>query len=398
MKVRTIFIGIASALLFTACASDDDAHTGPVTNGEQASVKFELDASLLNYDPSKPSLRYSPQYSTSGFRIYAFKEVPDNPGTYHFIKNVNLANMAYDATDNKLKGTDALDIGRYKFIAAYGLNQPVLSLPTWGELSDNYSITYNPSTIPVGEIFLPEGNAASLRSYEFGTSSNPNETVEIALKRAVARVDVMFFKGQRNGDGTYTELPYSEGNNVFGNKTIENIELRYQGISDVMGYFGQYRTTEPKNVNVTLSNYYSTEPNGGIITIGNNDTGTTIGNAEYTRYDNVQSGDMIYGAAHIFGNYLFPNADAENTTSLTVYIKPVNDIARTINVSFDNDHRLPIEKNRVTLVKIYVIDNGNGGGDPEDPEVPHVFSTNVRFEVEIDTVWEDPHEVTGEIE
>lgn len=401
MKRKLGLIMVAAGIMFTACQNDEDGVS--VVNGEQGTpVKFELDASVLNYNPSNPSLRYSPQYTPSGFSIYAFREQTPGAEDYSFEKNVNLANMAYDPTDKKLKGTDALNIGRYKFIAAYGLNQPVLDLASWGALNDNYSITYNPDDVSnpannrLGEIFLPEGNSAGLRNYDLGLSAQQNETVEIALKRAVARVDIMFFKGQKNSDGTYTELAYSPGNHVFGGQTLDYIQLRYQTLNNVIGYFGEYRTTNPiPQANINLTGFYGTN---GTMTIGNNNTGTIVGNQDYTRYDDVQAGDMIYGAAHIFGNYLLPNTDDTKTTSLEVYVKPVNGIARTINVSYDDDHKLPIEKNKVTLVKIYVIDNGNGGGgDPGDPELPHVFSTNVRFEVEIDTVWEDSYEVTGEL-
>lgn len=394
MNKKSWLIMAVAGALFTACQNDDDNFSA-VNTGEETSVNFELDASVLNYSPATSPLRYSPEYTAGNFSIYAFREQTAGAGNYVFEKNINLANMTYDETDKKLKGKDALSIGKYKFVAAYGLNQSVITLPTWGMLTDGYSITYTPSTTPLQEIFLQEGNVAGLTAYDLGTTSTANPIVTATLKRVVSRVDVMFFKGKKNADGTYTELAYSTGNDVFGGQTIEALELKYQTLNNVMGYFGEYRTTGPVNANVNLSNFYGSN---GIITIGDNNTGTIVGNNTYTKYDNVETADIIYGGAHVFGNYLFSNEDDAKTTSLQVYIKPVNGLGRTINVTIDDDTKLPIEKNKVTLVKIYVIDNGNTPGGPDEPEVPHVFSTNVNFEVEIITDWDGSNEVTGEIE
>ncbi|HCO67609.1 MAG TPA: hypothetical protein DIT04_07640 [Dysgonomonas sp.] len=409
MKAKFIFMWIASAMLFTACSSDDnEGYTvGPGNNGEQASVQFELDASMLNYAPSGPSLRYSPEYTSSGFSIYAFRQAIDGDleGQYVFEKTINLANMTYRESDRKLVGSDLLNIGTYKFISAYGLNQPtsILSVPTFNILNDSYFITYNGGTTPLGEIFLQDTDAANLTSYDLGINST-NPTVTATLNRAVSRVDIMFFKGTRNEDGTYTELPYNTGNNVFGNKTIQQIQLRYGNLNNVMNVFGNYATTTPMSANIELSNFSE------IITIGNNTvSGTIVGDEDYTRYDAVASEDIIYGGAHIFGNYLFPNRELQENestiknTSLEIYIKPEYGLGRTINVSVDEEHLLPVEKNKVTLVKIYIIERnpgpgpGPGPGPDPDPEEPTVFTTNVDFEIEIETVWEGSHEVTGEV-
>ncbi len=125
---------------------------------------------------------------------------------------------------------------------------------------------------------------------------------------------------------------------------------------------------------------------------GEHPTETAIGKGSYLSYDNISSNDLIFGGAHIFGNYLFPNSTADKTTSLEIYIEPEGGIGRTINVSYDNDHKLPIERNKVTIVKIYVLDS-----DPDNPNPPTVFDTTVNFEVEIETVWNGSNEVTGEI-
>jgi len=396
MKTKLFFILTAAALFTTACSNDDDADLKVSPATEQASVNFELDASMLAYNPTG-GLRFTPSYTPNGFSIYAFRQV-DGSADYMFEKIINMANMTYRESDRKLVGNDLVNIGTYKFIAAYGLNQAasVLNVPTFSALNDSYRITYQGGTTPLGEIFLANGNTASLTEYELGINAT-NPTVTATLERAVSRVDIMFFKGRKNDDGTYTELPYNTGNNVFGTKTIEQVQLRYRTLNNIMSFFGDYHTTAPMNTNIELGNF------ANIITIGDGDETIVGDNATFDkRYDAIVPDDIIYGGAHIFGNYLFPNTDDAKTTGLEIFIKPVGGIGRTINVSVDDDHLLPIERNKVTLVKIYVLDNGPGPGpgpgpDP-DPEEPTVFTTNVQFEVEIITAWDGNHEVTGDIQ
>lgn len=385
-------------LLSTSCQSDDDTTGVSVANGEQTSVKFELDAGALNYTPAGSSLRFTPVYSKDAFSIYAFRQIPGGTD-YLYEKTINLANMEYMEADKKLVGTDLLTIGTYKFITAYGLSNQsdLLTLPDWtdNKINNIYNITYKGGTTPLSEIFLQDGPVDSLPSYTMGTTSSANPTVTATLKRAVSRVDIMFLKGKKNADGTYTESAYREGNNVFGKKTLEQLQLRYKTLNNKMSFFGENLTTTAVNANINLSDF------SNIITIGSS-SATKVGNDTFIEYDNIKTTDIIYGGAHVFGNYLFANNNADKTTSLELYIKPENGIGRTINVSVDNDHFLPVEKNKVTLVKIYVIDN-NDPTDPEDPDPdpdpdePNVFTTNVMFEVEIETTWDGSNEVTGEI-
>jgi len=375
---RTIFFMALVGLLMTACQSDED-QVPSVNSQEQTAVNFELDASAIKYDVINNSgLKYSPTYSKDDFRIYAFKRVVGGTD-YVYEKTISLSKMTY--SNNKLTGSDILNIGTYKFISAYGVNQSsVLTIPTWTSkvLTDGFSMQYNGSGA-LGEIFLQDTDVASLGSYELGLTSDANPTVTATLKRAVSRVDIMFFKGKKES-GEYTELAYTAGNNVFGQKTLEALQLRYTDLNTKMDFFGNFLTATPIDANINLGDFTNK------VTIGNA-TATIIGDDDYTRYDNVDAADLINGAAHVFGNYVIPNADETATAGLEIYIKPVNGEARTISIV----DKLPMERNKVTLVKIYVLDNGGG------PEEPNVFTTNVNFEVEIETVWDGSNEVTGEI-
>lgn len=391
MKTVLKIFSMALAVIFmTACQNDDEQDIN-VQNEGTTSVKFELDASALKLDGLSKGLKYSPSYSAGGFGIYAFKQV-DGTNDYVYEKSINVANMKYE--DKKLTGTDQLNIGTYKFLFSYGLQNQTsrLALPNWPNkaLTNDLPVIYNGSGA-LTEIFLQtsESDVADLDPYSLGlTNATANPTVTATLFRAVSRVDIMFIKAKKNENGTYTETAYASGKNILGQKTIEQFQLRFRDLNNTMDFFGKNTTTTvTPSVDMNLSNFSET------ITIGDG-TATSVGTDSYTDYDNVQTSHIINGSAHVFGTFLFPNNDATKSVGLELYIKPVGDVGRTINVSTDADHLLPVERNKVTLVKIYVLEKGTP--DPEIP--PTVFTTNVEFEVVIDTVWDGSHEVIGEIE
>lgn len=382
---RTIIFMALVGLLMTGCQSDEE-QTPTVDSQEQTAVKFELDASAIKYEVANNSgLKYTPAYTKNNFSIYAFKKAVGG-SDYVYAKTINLANMTY--TGNKLTGTDLLSIGTYKFLAVYGANQTgVLKIPTWKDkkLTDSFVMEYT-GTGALSEVFVQKEAdvAPDSKSYELGLTSATNPTVKATLTRAVSRVDVMFFKGKKE-NGAYTELAYSAGKDAFGGEDLEKLELRYTGLNKQMDFYGNLVGTAKIPATIDLGTYANLGALDKIVTIGNG-TATTVGGADYKKYDNIEKADLINGAAHVFGNYVIPNATADKTAGLEIYIKPKEGEARTITLT----EKLPMERNKVTLVKIYVLDNGG-------PEEPNVFTTNVKFEVEIITAWDGSNEVTGEI-
>jgi len=382
--IETILIGLFAVFVMASCQDNND-ETVPYTNGETTNVKFELDASSLH--KGAITRTYSPLYDESGFGIYAFKQVLGG-SDYLFVKQVSMDGMSYSGQNQKLTGSDNLPIGKYKFVSAYGVaNQPTLiTAPTWNNatLTDNLKLTYTAAGA-MGEVFLATDlDAMSLQDYELGLDDTTNPTVTATLKRAVARVDVMFISGEKNADGTFTEKAYPvNGSNIFDNRQLETIELRFQDLNNQMTLFGRNVTQGFINKNFPLNTLDYTMADSKVV-VGNG-AATEIGKETYSRYDNVQSGDIISGGAHIFGTYLFPNNDATRTAGLQIYIKPVNGEGRLITISKDEETKLPLEQNKVTLVNVYVL-NGN-----------HVFSTTVDFDVTIETVWEKANEVNGSI-
>lgn len=372
-KIAMVFVAL-TGLFTTACQHDEQQIS--VSPEGQTSVRFELDASVVKYQADKtPLLRYSPAYQTNGFSVMAFKRI-EGGTDYLFEKAIDLSNMNY--AGNKLAGNDILPIGTYKFLSAYGVVQPgVLSIPSWtGEiLGDNFRMNYNGSAA-LNELFLQNTDAEGLESYDLGLTSETNPTVTATLLRAVSRVDILFVKAKKEGS-SYVELSYPEGLDVFGQKSIQTVELRYSGLNNSMSFFGKPVSGTPLDATIGISNVTDK------ITLGDA-SATLVGQEGYAGYDAVKPADLIRGAAHIFGNYVIPNADATATANLEIYIKPVAGEGRTITLS----DKLPLERNKVTLVKIYVIDNGDD---------PNVFTTHVRFEVEIVLEWDGSNEVTGEI-
>lgn len=377
--VREIILCSLAVLFVTACQNDVNPPMPEPATGEQATVKFELDASALKLG-STSTRTFTPQYARDGFSIHAFKL---SGSDYVFYKNINVSGMTYDPVERKLTGTDNLEIGQYKFVATYGIaNQSSRLVPddlNGKIITDNLGFSYNVSG-PITEIFLENTDAASLPTPEFALQAGAaNPTVSKTLSRAVARVDVMFLSAVREGSG-YREVPYAgEGTDIFGGNEITGFSLNFTNLNNRMNLFGVDATqTQGTSLNVALGNFLET------ITIGDG-SATLVGTTGYERFDNVLASDIMSGGAHVFGTYLLPyNEGATSTTGLQLVINRQTGNSRTINITNDVT-KLPLEANKVTLVKVYVL-NGN-----------NVFSTTVDFEIVIDTVWEDAIEVPGVI-
>lgn len=373
-------IGVAALFALGACQDSDENVVNPGVNGEVKNVKFELDASSLAHEAAVRA--YTPTYTKNGFNIYAFKR---NPGTedYVFNKKVDLSNMTYNGTTNRWEASDNLEIGTYKFVHTYGAPQTNLTLPAWTAnttpLVDGNDLRLNfNANGTINEAFLEtDKTLATLVPYTLGMES-ANQTVSGTLKRAVSRIDLMFIPATKNDDGTFTEEAYSgTGGNILGGKVIKEIEFGLTNINNQISLFG-VNTGSNVSADLVTKNPGATNDAWNYITIGNG-TATAVGATDYKTYDNIAKADIITGGAHIFGTYLLPTTG--RVTGLELKIVPTVGETRTISIP----NNLPLERNKVTLVKVYVLNKNN------------VFSTTVDFEVEIITAWEDANEVTGSI-
>lgn len=385
---KTILFGTLATFLLAGCQKDDQGPSIDSLSGETTQVQFELDASSFMHNPITRA--YTPTYNTNGFSIYAFKQ----SGTdYLYQKTINLDNMSYSTETNKLTGTDIIPIGFYKFLAVYGLNNQTsyLTAPNWGStprLANELNTTYN-GTGALSEIFMQtDMTEGSLLSYPMGITEESNPTVTATLKRAVSRVDILFIKASKDAEGVYTEQPYKTGANALGGKTISNLEFEMTNLNNTMSLFGVVPTGSTFNGTIAVKS-----PANSTV-IGNAEA-TSVGTSTYNSYNDIQPTDIIKGGAHITGNYFIPNMDNAKNSAFKLHITSTDGVSRTINVSTDADKYLPLERNKVTIVKVYILDDPDDDDDDDDPDV---FNTKVTFDVQIDTDWLNSNEVIGEIE
>lgn len=371
MRMRRMYFFMVLAVLGMAACEKEDMKIAP-EDQNLTTVKFEMDASNLMHGGATRSVQ--PVYSRDGFSIYAFRQ-EDSGNDFICNQVIDGSSMSYDADNKKLTGTARLPIGTYRFISAYGLaNSAHIAMPVMisQTLTDDLGYTHQ-ETGSAPEIFLGEGIVANLPSYTLGLTSSANPVVKATLKRAVSRIDILFINATKNGT-TYTEQVYPDGENIFGNKDLEVIQLKLAGLNEKMNFLGNRLGTATINADINVSDLNQ------AVVIGTNPDQTAVGTDDFVDYDNIQGKDVIYGSAHIAGPYVFPGKDASKNTSLKLYIKPKDSVGRTITIA----DKLPLERNKVTLVKVYVLE-GN------------VFTTKVNFEVEIQTEWLGENEVVGEV-
>ena len=394
-KVRLLFLMAVTGFLASSCQSDEGQDLSVVGGEGMTAVQFDLDASAIQHEvitSTRSTRAYSPTYEKGNFSIYAFKQNEDSTD-FVYEKTINLSNMSYSTSTKKLTGTDLVPIGVYKFVAVYGIvNQSgLLTAPSWGSstsLTDNLGITYNGSGA-LSEIFMQtDADVSTLPKYAMGLTEGSNPTVNATIRRAVSRVDVMFIKASKSAEGVYTEQPYKTGADALGGKGLKSLKLEMTNLNNSMNLFGVVPTGSTFNKTISLNS-----PNSSVVY--GNATATQVGASNYLSYNDIQPSHIIKGGAHITGCYFIPNMDNSKNTALKMEVESLDGIVRTINVSTDTDKYLPLERNKVTIVKIYILDDDDDDDDDEDPDV---FNTKVTFEVKIETAWQNSNEVIGEIE
>lgn len=356
----------ASAALLSMVACNDTENTS--FNNDVESVKpitFEVTSNITSAWVN--SKAYTPSYTADNLRIQAYK-LDESSGDYLYSHSFTLSDVNYIPVTKTWKGDVMLETGIYKFIPTYGLSSGdniTLSLFEKQVLNQNLKFTYLPSTgYSLPEIFLPLKNADEIKSYEVGAFNQLNETVRDSIARAVSRVDVMFIKARKVGN-QYIEETYGNGLDVFGQLGLGKLEFRFSDIANSMNIMGQAQTG---TTDARIVAPYTLE---GGITIGTNANETIIGNDDYFRFDSIQTNDIIYGSAHVFGTYLLPD-NAEPTAQLQLYAEPLQKTGkwrtRTINIIPINYDAIPFEQNKVTLIKVYVLRDHLFGVDPDDPD------------------------------
>lgn len=380
LKVN-LFMAMAAVAL-TACQKDDvttitqDGNTLPT---EMATVRFNMKADALKAPGTRA---ISQAYGIDDLRILAFRQNEEN--NFLYIDDVATDSIKADGKGN-FTGTAVLPVGKYQFIPAFGLpdaSSTDVTIPvpvTTTNITEAMNITHKTGVLPA--IFLQEKEKTS-DTYTLGVN-NATPNVSLNLKRAVARLDIMFVRGHKEGD-TYVEDPNDIS--VFG----ENTDLDSLGIS-----FAQINPSVQLIDGSVVSGATRIDPSFEIdltkaMTKGTSDDNSTLGKADGNNdFEKILPEYIVKGGAHIYGPFVFPYETAAEgatpeTTTITITAKSTYDeatkqyIRRTITVP-----NVKLVRNQVTLVKIFV--------PGED-----LFHTKTTVAVTINTDWTYNNESWGE--
>lgn len=379
MEIKKINLLVAMLVCLASCSDDETVDNNALPDdGNTTTVKFEMNARTGNFASVSPRGITLPEITKDNFRILAFKKSPLD-GRFLYAQDVPLNTLNFSVT--LLSGTVRLPIGEYKFLSTYGLAKdggfalPALT-PLNTELTDDLRITHN-EVDGSSVFFLEEGPLEKLHSYELGLNPGENESVSASLTRGVARVDILFLQAKKNDDGiTYTEV--TDSTDVFGASKLANIEMQFTKLNKNVNLVGIKKTNDDASlfdVNFSIPNLEN------AVTKGASEEDTKVGTKDFLEYDNITGDDIKRGSAHVHGAYVLPYEEAENNTGVQLVLTNGVGDKRIINVP----ENLPLERNKVTLIKIYVLSGT-------------VFSTDVKFNITIDTKWLDANSVDGEIQ
>lgn len=377
MKIKNLNLLAALLVCFASCSDDEAVDNTNLLPGENemTTVEFKMKANTGNNFSVVQRAINLPAITEENFRIMAFKKSPWD-GVYRYAQDIPTDAMTYKA--DTLSGTVRIPIGEYKFVSTYGLVKPsMFSLPALAalstELTNDLRITHA-NLDGYSVFFLEKGPLEDLKSYKLGLNPTANDTVKASLNRGVARVDILFIQAKKNG-GTYIEV--SDSLDVFGKSEPANIEMRFTNLNQDVNLVGKRVVTGQ----TSLMNKNFTVPDlGKTITRGVSDEDTQVGKSTYLSYDNILPEHIKTGSAHVHGTYVLPFEGDEMPTTVQLALKNQAGDVRTINIT-DN---IPLERNKVTLIKIYVLSGT-------------VFSTDVNFKIDVSTEWFEARSVEGEI-
>lgn len=378
-----LFLAMAAVAL-SACQKDDvapAAQDGNALPTEMATVKFNMKADALKTPGTRA---ISQAYGIDDLRILAFRQSDEN--NFLYIADVDKAKINADGNGN-FTGEAELPVGVYQFIPAFGLpaaggTDVTIPVPvTTTNITEAMNITHNTGVLPA--IFLQE-KGKTPDTYILGVK-NETPNVSLNLKRAVARLDIMFVRGHKDeATGKYVEDP--NDTSVFGETTgLDSLGISFTGINPTVQLMDGALVSGATRIN---PDFDITLPDA--MTEGTAAENSTLGTeGGENDFENIKPESIVNGGAHIYGPFVFPyetaaeGIDPEMTT-ISITAKSTYDeatkqyIRRTITVP-----NVKLVRNQVTLVKIFV---------PGDD----LFHTNTTFAVTINTDWDYNNESWGE--
>lgn len=352
-----------AALGLASCANDQEDVAQPAA--PKGNVQFMVRAASDNANPMA--------IVPDNLQLYAFKY--DEAASDYIYAGTPLL-TSRQANGNSLTATAQMSAGKYKFIPSYALaasaemGLPVMTVGS-SKISDELLFTHKSSTLPEG--FLEPRTLAAIPEYEIKLDGTQT-TVEGQLSRAVGRVDVLLVRATKDAAGNYTEI---EGTDVFGPDQLGWVRFVYTDCSQNVDLTGNHVVPSEGTGLTGIQHQVSDLSEAVVMGTG---TETAVGTPAYKNYSNVAPADIINGSAYIAGTYLFPYQDATPTASLRLEMGSVKGDQRILDLV----DKLPVERNKVTLVRVYVL------GD-------NVFTTGVDFAVTVDTDWLDASVINGEI-
>lgn len=377
MEIKKMNLLAALLVCMASCSNDDQVGVNaPAPDGETALFRIETHAEMGNYSPATSRGIPLPAIAKENFRILAFKQSPQS-GKFLYEQDVPKENLS--CTNNVLSGTARLPIGTYKFVPTYGLAAGGgFALPEFTsrntELANTLNITHN-AVDASSVFFLGKDPVESLQTYALGlSSSTPNDNVSLSMSRAVSRVDILFLQAKEEND---VKVEVSDSTDVFGASELAGIDLQFTGLNKNINLSGNKVTNDDGSL---FNSNYSITDLGNAVTKGSSETDTQVGTDGYLTYDNITTDHIKKGSAHVQGVYVLPFGEVANETKLNLTLKNKRGDVRNITVP----DILPLERNKVTLVKIYVLSGT-------------VFNTDVEFAVTVDTAWLGANTVDGEI-
>lgn len=377
MEIKKMNLLAALLVCMASCSNDDQVGVNaPAPDGETALFRIETHAEMGNYSPATSRGIPLPAIAKENFRILAFKQSPQS-GKFLYEQDVPKENLS--CTNNVLSGTARLPIGTYKFVPTYGLAAGGgFALPEFTsrntELANTLNITHN-AVDASSVFFLGKDPVESLQTYALGlSSSTPNDNVSLSMSRAVSRVDILFLQAKEEND---VKVEVSDSTDVFGASELAGIDLQFTGLNKNINLSGNKVTNDDGSL---FNSNYSITDLGNAVTKGSSETDTQVGTDGYLTYDNITTDHIKKGSAHVQGVYVLPFGEVANETRLNLTLKNKRGDVRNITVP----DILPLERNKVTLVKIYVLSGT-------------VFNTDVQFAVTVDTAWLGANTVDGEI-
>lgn len=383
-RISMLGMLMACAVMVASCAKEDTGNRELTADGK-IPVKFSMKTDgLMAYATKAPSS----SYDADGFRIFAFKQ---SGSDWLFTEELELSNPVYTpnatgSTGGVFTGVAALDEGVYRFVPTYGLNATGAGFTindftadaAWNDTTP-VLITQTAGSMP--EIFTLDSNFDGISNYTV-TLDAANADYTATISRAVARVDVVIVRA--TGDQTnYTEV--ADAASVFGEKTLATVTMEFSDVNPSMNYLGTLPSTStPFDYTYTIGAGADAEVSTDVL-IGTAAT-PSYGTTGYQGYNAVAAGDVLQGAAHMYGPFLIPNADATATQGVALNFIDSEGTSRPITLPAGS---LPLERNYVTIIKIYLLENGDGTNPPD------IWSDNVNFAVTMSAEYAGNHDVNG---